>query len=146
MSSAPITGVAFFTSLSKVPPNYTVLARTKDTHEDADLGKETIFKKSARYLGYEKAPFDPQSPPKVLVELIIANEKEPVRSGFQAIDKTHDTHSSAPAKRPAPKPSPYPSLHGDSVSSPIFQPMFNRKSPVRCQYLPRFGELLAPSG
>ncbi|VDL86087.1 unnamed protein product [Schistocephalus solidus] len=66
-------------------------SRTKDTHEDADLGKESLFRKSARYLGFEKAPFDPKSPPEVLVELMLINEKDSVRSGFQAIDKTYDT-------------------------------------------------------
>ncbi|KAL7057018.1 hypothetical protein AAHC03_019364 [Spirometra sp. Aus1] len=91
MPPAPITGVAFFTSLHRVPPHYTIIARTKDTHEDADLGKESLFRKSARYLGFEKAPFDPKSPPEVLVELMLINERDSVRSGFQAIDKTHDT-------------------------------------------------------
>uniref|UniRef100_A0A0X3PC04 Multivesicular body subunit 12B n=1 Tax=Schistocephalus solidus TaxID=70667 RepID=A0A0X3PC04_SCHSO len=91
MSSAPITGVAFFTSFHRVPPSFTIIARTKDTHEDADLGKESLFRKSARYLGFEKAPFDPKSPPEVLVELMLINEKDSVRSGFQAIDKTYDT-------------------------------------------------------
>nr|VZI04051.1 unnamed protein product [Spirometra erinaceieuropaei] len=95
MPPAPITGVAFFTSLHRVPPHYTIIARTKDTHEDADLGKESLFRKSARYLG------DLSS------QAILACSQTVLGS---------PTDGSSP-KRPAPKV-------GDK-SSPIFQPMLN---------------------
>ncbi|VDD82321.1 unnamed protein product [Mesocestoides corti] len=89
--SHPITGIGFVTSLSRVPSHCTAVKLTKDTHEDADIGKENLLRKSSRYLVYEKKPCSQSSPHNVLVELVIVTSRDAVPIGFTIIERTLDT-------------------------------------------------------
>lgn len=64
---------------------------TKDTHEEADFGKENILRKSSRFLVLEKMPCSDSSPRDVLVELAIVASKDAVPPDFTAIERTLDT-------------------------------------------------------
>ncbi len=67
------------------------IKRTKDAHEDADLGKDNILRRSQRYLVYEKKACSENSPRNVLVELAIISSKDSAPMGFTPVEKTLDT-------------------------------------------------------
>ncbi|KAL5966501.1 Multivesicular body subunit 12B [Taenia solium] len=87
----PITGIGIVTSLSRVPSHYMAVKWTKDTHEEADFGRENILRKSSRFLVLEKMPCSKSSPCDVLVELAIVANKDGVPPNFTPIERTLDT-------------------------------------------------------
>ncbi|KAM7539077.1 hypothetical protein Aperf_G00000058882 [Anoplocephala perfoliata] len=89
--SEPITALGVVTSLSKVPDQYTPVKRTKDTQEEADLGKENILRRSSRFLVLEKRPCDSTHPRDVIVDIRIVSSKDAVPSDFTLIERTLDT-------------------------------------------------------
>ncbi|KAL5103727.1 Multivesicular body subunit 12B [Taenia crassiceps] len=87
----PVTGIGIVASLSRVPSHYMAVKLTKDTHEDADFGRENILRKSSRYLVVEKMPCSKSSPRDVLVELALVGSKDAVPPDFTPIERTLDT-------------------------------------------------------
>lgn len=67
------------------------MKRTKDTHEEADLGKENILRRSSRFLVLEKKPCSSAYPRDVIVDIRIVSTKDAVPSDFTLIDKTLDS-------------------------------------------------------
>ncbi|VDL21265.1 unnamed protein product [Hymenolepis diminuta] len=88
--SDPITGLGVVASLSRVPGQYIPVKRTKDTNDDADLGKENLLRKSPRYLVLEKRTCNSTYPRDVIVDIRIVNSKESVPSDFILVEKTLD--------------------------------------------------------
>ncbi|KAM3181583.1 hypothetical protein ACTXT7_014082 [Hymenolepis weldensis] len=88
--SDPITGLGVVASLSRVPERYIPVKRTKDTNDDADLGKENLLRRSSRYLVLEKRTCNSTYPHDVIVDIRIVNSKESVPSDFTLVERTLD--------------------------------------------------------
>ncbi|VDO14903.1 unnamed protein product [Rodentolepis nana] len=87
----PITGLGFVASLSRVIGQYVPVKRTKDTNEDADLGKENLFRRSSRYLVLERRTCSSTHPHDVIVEIRLVSSKEHVPSDFTLVERTLDS-------------------------------------------------------
>ncbi|XP_071097528.1 multivesicular body subunit 12B-like isoform X2 [Haliotis cracherodii] len=94
----PIVSVCIVTDIAKCPGNHSVIEKTFNGAEEADLWKDGIFgRRVTRYLCVEKTvPAENQD---VLVDVVIINEKDPVPPGFTVLDFTQDTREKALKKR-----------------------------------------------
>ncbi|XP_025112960.1 multivesicular body subunit 12B-like [Pomacea canaliculata] len=94
----PITGVCIVSDPNRAPPNYTVIDKTYDKSEDADLWKDgPLRRRTMRYLCVKRSV--PDQTDDVLVDVTFINEKDPVPAGFAVVDTTHDTREKALQKK-----------------------------------------------
>nr|KAI8748018.1 multivesicular body subunit 12B-like [Biomphalaria glabrata] len=125
----PITRVCIVSDPSKCPANHTVITRTYESSEDADLWREKGFfgKRSMRYLCIERqAPSPTQD---VLVDVATINEKDSVPAGFTVLEFTVDTKEKASQKKLICVRWMAPSLTKDAITDLIFLNRNQRKPP-----------------
>ncbi|KAF5302695.1 hypothetical protein FQR65_LT08437 [Abscondita terminalis] len=93
----PITGIQIVESVDKCPIGFTVISRTYDQDQDADLWREGSFlkRKTERYLCLSKTQ---GLPGYVVEEIIIVNEKIPPQ-GYCLLSRTIDTEQRAWRKK-----------------------------------------------
>ncbi|KAL3871630.1 hypothetical protein ACJMK2_039617 [Sinanodonta woodiana] len=90
----PITGVVVVADPAKCPPGYSIIDKTFDRREEADLWREGLFgRRVTRFLCVERS--SPQLGKDVLVDVVIIQEKDPVPAGFTVVDCTNDTREKA---------------------------------------------------
>lgn len=93
----PITGIQVVESVNKCPDGFSVISRTYDQDQDADLWREGSFlkRKSERYLCLSKTQ---GLPGYVVEEIIIVNDKIPPE-GYCLLSRTVDTEQKAWRKK-----------------------------------------------
>ncbi|KAK7448380.1 hypothetical protein BaRGS_00040108 [Batillaria attramentaria] len=125
----PITGVCVVSDPSKAPPNYTVIDRTFDRSEDADLWKDGLFgRRTMRYLCVERSI--PDMTKDVLIDVAFINERDPPPPGFTVIENTHDTGEKALKKKLLCARWMLPSMTNDAITELIFLSRASRKPPL----------------
>lgn len=94
----PITQVAIVADSTKCPPGFTLIDRTYDRRDDADLWRDGLFgRKVVRYLCVEKMPPSPGRD--VLVDVAVIGERDAIPAGFTCVDFTSDTREKAVKKK-----------------------------------------------
>lgn len=94
----PITQVAIVTDPARCPPGFTLIDRTYDRREDADLWRDGLFgRKVVRFLCVEKMPPSPGRD--VLVDVTVIGERDAIPAGFTCVDFTSDTREKAVKKK-----------------------------------------------
>ncbi|XP_021376027.1 multivesicular body subunit 12B-like isoform X2 [Mizuhopecten yessoensis] len=97
-SDWPITAVTVVTDPSKCPAGYTIIDKTYDKRDDADLWRDGYFgKRICRYMCVERSA--PSVGKDVLVDVAIINERDPIPAGFTCIDFTSDSREKAMKKK-----------------------------------------------
>lgn len=97
----PITGVCVVSDPGRVPHGYTVLSKTSDSSEDADLWADRFFsRKTTRYICVtRKYPLDNGRLNNVVVDISLVNEKDPLPHGYSPLDLTIDSREKATNKK-----------------------------------------------
>ncbi|XP_033725395.1 multivesicular body subunit 12B-like isoform X4 [Pecten maximus] len=97
-SDWPITAVTVVTDPSKCPAGFTIIDKTYDKRDDADLWRDGYFgKRICRYMCVERSA--PSVGKDVLVDVAVINERDPIPAGFTCIDFTSDTREKAMKKK-----------------------------------------------
>ncbi|XP_069121412.1 multivesicular body subunit 12B-like isoform X2 [Argopecten irradians] len=97
-SDWPITAVTVVTEPSKCPAGFTIIDKTYDKRDDADLWRDGYFgKRICRYMCVERSA--PSVGRDVLVDVAVINEKDPIPAGFTCVDFTSDTREKAMKKK-----------------------------------------------
>ncbi|KAB0802487.1 hypothetical protein PPYR_04673 [Photinus pyralis] len=93
----PITGIQVVESLDKCPDGFSVISRTYDQDQDADLWREGSFlkRKTERYLCLSKTK---GLPGYIVEEILIVNDKIPPE-GYCLLSRTVDTEQKAWRKK-----------------------------------------------
>jgi hypothetical protein len=101
MDTHPITGVKIITAIANCPKTYICIAKTTDTNEEADFGREGIFSKSSRYICISRKTNDlkDNSVKQVLTDIIFIGERDNPPTGYMSIATTFDTKERAFKKR-----------------------------------------------
>ncbi|BFZ20166.1 hypothetical protein BsWGS_23205 [Bradybaena similaris] len=125
----PITGVCIVSDPGRCPPNYTLIDKTYDRPEDADLWKDGLFmRKVMRYLCVQRQiPLMNQD---VLVDVALINEKDLPPAGFSVIDVTHDSREKATQKRCLCVRWMVPSMTSSAITELIFLTKAQRRAPT----------------
>ncbi|KAL8606410.1 hypothetical protein ACOMHN_060315 [Nucella lapillus] len=127
-SDLPITGICVVSDPNKTPPNFTVIDRTYDRSEDADLWKDGIFgRRTMRYLCVERSV--PDMSKDVLIDVTFINEKDPSPPGFTVIENTIDSGEKALKKKLLCGRWMLPSMTNDAITELIFLSRSLRKPP-----------------
>lgn len=92
----PITAVCVVQELSGCPTNYTAVSKTHDQDIDADLYKDSFFKRVTRYLCYSKTEGYMGY---VVEHLTIVNDRDSRPPGYTIIEQTIDTSQKAFKKK-----------------------------------------------
>ncbi|GFN92871.1 multivesicular body subunit 12b [Plakobranchus ocellatus] len=125
----PITGVCVVSDPSQCPPNYTVIDKTYDRPEDADLWKDGLFtRRVMRYLCVERQI--PSQSQDVLVDVTLINERDQTPAGFAVIDQTRDTKEKATKKKCICVRWMIPSMTNDAITELIFVTRTQRRAPM----------------
>ncbi|RUS77741.1 hypothetical protein EGW08_014500 [Elysia chlorotica] len=125
----PITGVCVVSDPGQCPPNYTLVDKTFDRPEDADLWKDGFFtRRVMRYLCVERQI--PSQSQDVLVDVTLINERDPLPAGFTAVEFTHDTREKATKKKILCIRWMVPSLTNDAITELIFLTRAQRRAPA----------------
>ncbi|XP_022319077.1 multivesicular body subunit 12B-like isoform X1 [Crassostrea virginica] len=94
----PITQVAIVSDPARCVPGFTLIDRTYDRKDDADLWRDGLFgRRVARYLCVEKMPPPPGGD--VLVDVTVIGERDVIPAGFTCVDFTSDTREKAVKKK-----------------------------------------------
>ncbi|XP_060070046.1 multivesicular body subunit 12B-like isoform X2 [Ylistrum balloti] len=97
-SDWPITSVTVVTDPSKCPAGFTIIDKTYDKRDDADLWRDGYFgKRICRYMCVERSA--PSINKDVLVDVAVINDKDPIPAGFTCIDSTSDSREKAMKKK-----------------------------------------------
>ena len=83
----PVTALAIVEESSRCPSGYTIVSKTYDTDQDADLWKDGFFgKRTTRYLCLSKT----EGPSGFVIDsLCIINERDSIPNGFVLMSKTY---------------------------------------------------------
>ncbi|KAK3728768.1 hypothetical protein RRG08_013494 [Elysia crispata] len=129
MEDLPITGVCVISDPGQCPPNYTMIDKTYDRPEDADLWKDGFFtRRVMRYLCVERQI--PTQSQDVLVDVTLINERDSIPAGFTAVEFTHDTKERATKKKILCIRWMVPSLTNDAITELIFLTRAQRRAPA----------------
>ncbi|XP_059142832.1 multivesicular body subunit 12B-like [Physella acuta] len=124
----PIIGVCIVSEPGKCPANYTLIDRTFDRNEDADLWKDGLFtRKNMRYLCVERQIATPNRD--VLVDVTIIGERDNIPPGFSVISETHDSKEKATQKKLICVRWMIPSMTSDAITELIFTSRVLKKPP-----------------
>lgn len=127
-SDLPITGICVVSDPNKTPPNFTVIDRTYDRSEDADLWKDGLFgRRTMRYLCVERSV--PDMTKDVLIDVAFINEKDPPPPGFTVVENTVDTGEKALKKKLLCGRWMLPNMTNDAITELIFLSRSSRKPP-----------------
>ncbi|XP_076455163.1 multivesicular body subunit 12B-like [Babylonia areolata] len=127
-SDLPITGICVVTDPNNTPSDYTVIDRTFDKSEDADLWKDGLFgRRTMRYLCVERSV--PDMTKDVLIDVAFINEKDPIPPGFTVVENTVDTREKALKKKLLCGRWMLPSMTNDAITELIFLSRSTRKPP-----------------
>lgn len=130
-SDLPVTGVCVVSDPNRTPPNYTVIDRTFDKSEDADLWKDGIFgRRTMRYLCVERSVPQMTQGKDVLIDVAFINEKDPPPAGFTVIENTVDTGEKALKKKLLCCRWMLPSMTNDAITELVFLSRATRKPPA----------------
>lgn len=125
----PITGVCVVSDPGQCPPNYTLVDKTYDRPEDADLWKDGFFtRRVMRYLCVERQV--PTQNQDVLVDVTLINERDVTPAGFTVIELTHDTREKATKKKTLCVRWMVPSMTKDAITELIFLTRAQRRAPA----------------
>lgn len=128
-SDLPITGVCVVSDPGKAPPNFTLIDRTFDRSEDADLWKDGLFgRRTMRYLCVERSV--PDMTKDVLIDVAFINERDQPPPGFTVIENTNDTGEKALKKKLLCARWMLPSMTNDAITELIFLSRATRKPPA----------------
>ncbi|XP_070176607.1 multivesicular body subunit 12B-like isoform X1 [Littorina saxatilis] len=124
----PITGICVISDPSKAPPNFTVIDKTFDKSEDADLWKDGLWgRRTMRYLCVERSV--PDMSKDVLIDVAFINERDPIPPGFTVVENTHDTREKALKKKLLCGRWMLPNMTTDAITELIFLSRSCRKPP-----------------
>lgn len=94
----PIVSVVVVSDVTRCPAGFTVIDRTYDRREEADLWRDGLFgRRVVRYLCVEKVA--PSAGRDVLVDVVVINERDPLPAGFTCVDFTVDSREKAVKKK-----------------------------------------------
>ncbi|XP_005105706.1 multivesicular body subunit 12B [Aplysia californica] len=125
----PITGVCVVSDPGKCPPHYTVIDKTYDRPEDADLWKDGLFtRRVMRYLCVERQV--PTQTKDVLVDATLINEKDPIPPGFTVVEYTHDSREKATKKKCLCLRWMIPTMTSDAITELILLSRTQRRAPI----------------
>ncbi|XP_064616012.1 multivesicular body subunit 12B-like [Liolophura sinensis] len=94
----PVTGLCIVADPSNCPPGHTLIDKTYDRREDADLWKDRFFgRRITRYMCMENS--SPTTEKDILVDITVINEKDPVPAGYACQEYTQDTREKAMKKK-----------------------------------------------
>ncbi|GFR75967.1 multivesicular body subunit 12B [Elysia marginata] len=125
----PITGVCVVSDPGQCPPNYTLIDKTYDRPEDADLWKDGFFtRRVMRYLCVERQV--PTQSQDVLVDVTLINERDPIPAGFTVVEFTRDTREKATKKKCLCVRWMVPSMTNDAITELIFLTRAQRRAPA----------------
>ncbi|XP_052706776.1 multivesicular body subunit 12B-like [Crassostrea angulata] len=97
-SYRPITQVAIASDPGRCPPGFTLIDRSYDRRDDADLWRDGLFgRKVVRYLCVEK--LTPSPGRDVLVDVTVIGDRDAIPAGFSCVDYTCDTREKAVRKK-----------------------------------------------
>uniref|UniRef100_A0A0B7ANP3 Multivesicular body subunit 12A n=1 Tax=Arion vulgaris TaxID=1028688 RepID=A0A0B7ANP3_9EUPU len=125
----PITGVCIVADPSRCPPNYTLIDKTFDRPEDADLWRDSFFgRRVMRYICVQRQI--PSQSQDVLVDVTLIVEKDLPPPGFSVIDLTQDSKEKATQKRCLCVRWMVPSMTKDAITELILLTRAQRRAPA----------------
>ncbi|XP_074654678.1 multivesicular body subunit 12B-like isoform X2 [Tubulanus polymorphus] len=98
--AGPITGLCIVTDPASCPAGYTVIDKSYDRQEDADLWKDGFFvmRRVTRYVCISRQ-FQNNGLDNVLIDIALINERDVIPVGFSITEFTIDTHEKATKKK-----------------------------------------------